>query len=44
MKTLSQISSEGLGLSDKPDYISVKAMITSIKKDTVVYMVKIVIN
>ena len=39
MKTLSQIISEGLGLGDKPDYVSVKAMTTVIKKDTAVYMV-----
>ncbi|CAF0927115.1 unnamed protein product [Adineta ricciae] len=38
IKTLSQIISEGLGLGDKPDYISVKAMTTLIKKDTAVYM------
>ena len=41
IKTLSQIISEGLGLGDKPDYISVKAMTTLIKKDTAVYMVKL---
>ncbi len=40
IKTLSQIISEGLGLNDKPDYVSVKAMTTIIKKDTIVYMVK----
>jgi len=40
IKTLSQIISEGLGLGDKPDYVSVKAMSTLIKKDTAVYMVK----
>lgn len=39
MKTLSQIISEGLGLGDKPDYVSVKAMSTVMKKDTAVYMV-----
>ena len=39
MKTLSQIISEGLGLGDKPDYVSVKAMTTVLKKDTAVYMV-----
>ncbi|UJR37326.1 hypothetical protein I4U23_030034 [Adineta vaga] len=38
MKTLSQIISEGLGLGDKPDYVSVKAINTLIKKDTAVYM------
>ncbi len=41
IKTLSQIISEGLGLGDKPDYFSVKAITTLIKKDTAVYMVKI---
>ncbi len=40
IKTLSQIIAEGLGLSDKPDYISVKALCTLIKRDTAVYMVK----
>lgn len=38
-KTLSQIISEGLGLGDKPDYVSVKGMATLVKKDTAVYMV-----
>jgi len=38
MKTFSQIVAEGLGLGDKPDYVSVKAMTTVIKKDTAVYM------
>ena len=37
-KTLAQIISEGLGLGDKPDYVSVKAMSTVIKKDSAVYM------
>ncbi|CAF3183622.1 unnamed protein product [Rotaria sp. Silwood2] len=37
-KTFSQIATEGLGLSDKPDYINVKAVITFIKKETAVYM------
>ncbi|CAF3669774.1 unnamed protein product [Rotaria sp. Silwood1] len=37
-KTFSQITAEGLGLNDKPDYINVKAIITVIKKDTAVYM------
>jgi hypothetical protein len=41
MKTFSQIASEGLGLGDKPDYVSVKAISTLIKKDAAVYMVKI---
>ena len=39
MKTLAQIITEGLGLGDKPDYVSVKAMTTMIKKDNAVYMV-----
>lgn len=39
-KTLSQITSEGLGLGDKADYINVKAVATIIKKDSVVYMVR----
>lgn len=39
LKTLAQIISEGLGSSDKPDYVSVKAMTTFLKKDTAVYMV-----
>ncbi len=38
-KTFSQMISEGLGLNDKPDYFSIKAMATLIKKDTAVYMV-----
>ncbi|CAM4870960.1 unnamed protein product [Rotaria socialis] len=38
MKTLSQVITEGIGLGDKPDYVSVKAVITIIKKDTAVYM------
>ncbi len=38
-KTFSQIISEGLGLSDKPDYFNIKALNTFIKKDTAVYMV-----
>jgi hypothetical protein len=42
IKTISQITSKGLGLGDKPDYVCVKAMITSIKKDNLVYMVKTV--
>ncbi|UJR08912.1 hypothetical protein I4U23_013166 [Adineta vaga] len=37
-KTFSQIITEGLGLSDKPDYINVKALATIIKKDSAVYM------
>jgi hypothetical protein len=41
MKTLSQIITDGIGLGDKPDYVSVKAMTTVIKKDTAVYMVKV---
>ena len=41
MKTFSQILAEGLGLSDKADFINVKAMTTAIKKDSVVYMVRI---
>ena len=40
-KTFSQIISEGLGLGDKPDYVSVKAMATVMKKETAVYMVNI---
>lgn len=40
MKTLSQIVTDGLGLNDKPDYFSVKAMATVIKKDSAVYMVR----
>ena len=40
MKTLAQIIAEGLGLNDKPDYVSVKALTTLIKKETAVYMVK----
>ena len=39
-KTFSQIIAEGIGLGDKPDYVSVKALTTLIKKDTAVYMVK----
>lgn len=39
MKTFSQITAEGLGLSDKPDYVSVKALTTLIKKENMVYMV-----
>lgn len=39
MKTLSQVVSEGLGLGDKPDYFSVKALGTTMKKDSAVYMV-----
>ncbi|CAF4765905.1 unnamed protein product [Rotaria sp. Silwood1] len=38
IKTLSQIVAEGLGLGDKPDYVSVKAITTIIKKDTAIYM------
>lgn len=41
MKTFSQILAEGLGLSDRADFINVKAMTTAIKKDSVVYMVRI---
>jgi len=37
-KTLAQIVAEGLGLGDKPDYVSVKAMSTLVKKETAVYM------
>ncbi|CAF0967358.1 unnamed protein product [Adineta ricciae] len=37
-KTLAQITAEGLGLGDKPDYINVKALLTIIKKDSAVYM------
>ncbi|CAF1562798.1 unnamed protein product [Rotaria magnacalcarata] len=37
-KTLAQITAEGIGLNDKPDYINVKCIITLIKKDSVVYM------
>ncbi len=40
IKTLAQIISEGLGLGDKPDYVSVKALSTLIKKETAVYTVK----
>lgn len=42
LKTLAQIIVEGLGLGDKPDYVSVKAMSTVIKKDTAVYMVSLI--
>ncbi len=38
-KTLSQVISEGLGLGDKPDYVSIKAMATLLKKENAVYMV-----
>ncbi|CAF1214168.1 unnamed protein product [Adineta steineri] len=38
VKTLAQIIAEGLGLGDKPDYVSVKAMSTLMKKDQAVYM------
>jgi len=38
-KTFAQIVADGIGLSDKPDYVNVKAMSTLIKKDTAVYMV-----
>jgi hypothetical protein len=38
-KTFSQIIADGIGSSDKPDYVNVKAMSTLIKKDTAVYMV-----
>jgi len=40
MKTFSQIAAEGIGSTNKPEYVIVKAMCTSIKKDTVVYQVK----
>lgn len=36
-KTLSQIKDEGLGRSDKPDWITVKATITFIKTDSFFY-------
>ncbi|CAF2246060.1 unnamed protein product [Rotaria magnacalcarata] len=38
MKTLSQVIADGIGLGDKPDYVSVKAVVTLIKKDSAVYM------
>lgn len=38
-KTLAQIVNEGIGLSDKADYVNVKCIITIIKKDSIVYMV-----
>lgn len=37
MKTFAQIVSEGIGSTDKPEYVMVKAICTSIKKDSVVY-------
>ncbi|GMN53032.1 hypothetical protein TIFTF001_022168 [Ficus carica] len=37
-KTISQIKDEGLGRSDKPDWVSVKATITFIKTDNFCYM------
>ena len=40
-KTLVQIAAEGLGLGDRPDYINVKAMCVSIRKDTAVYTVNV---
>ncbi|XP_060213635.1 replication protein A 70 kDa DNA-binding subunit A [Lycium barbarum] len=36
-KTVSQIKDEGLGRSDKPDWVTVKATITFIKTDTFCY-------
>lgn len=38
IKTFSQVATEGLGLGDKPDYFSIKAMSTAIKKESAVYM------
>ena len=38
-KTFSQVTSDGLGLNDKPDYFGIKAIATVLKKDTAVYMV-----
>jgi hypothetical protein len=43
MKTFSQMLSEGLGYHNKADFVYVKAMSTSIKKDTAVYMVSLLI-
>ena len=40
-KTIAQIASEGLGLGDRPDYISVKAMCVTIRKDSAVYTVNV---
>lgn len=37
-KTISQIKDEGLGRSDKPDWVTVKATITFIKTDNFCYM------
>ena len=39
-KTLSQINADGLDLNNKPDYFNIKAIVTYIRKETIVYMVR----